>query len=665
MSSSIHIAKVSTGSFLHNDRSMKVSYLIDSSDKNECTLSADKAINNFNDLKLEAQKNYTNRTKQKMQKSTIFLKEAIVNLEEHHTLKDLEPIKEKLESYGFKVLQMSVHRDEGFVNTDNKKEKNYHAHITMFNLNVESGKSIKFGKNYRTELSKLQTFVADTLKMERGKVSVKEHAKELNVKVEKASTRLDTHDYKKAMKIKEVALQEQEQIFKKENKYNFKEMQKEISSLDTENKELKKELHKLNSSVKNNNADYTELQDKLLQTKKELIEARESTNTKENELGQVQSDLKAVKKTEIIATADIKIEEPVTQQEFDNTKKGMFKKPDADEISELLIRESAKVQRLNTQIINAQKANVSTVEVVTELKDTKKKLSQILEISRNRKVELEELNQDFIRTGLDSQNKIDSLEDDLNNLKSENTKLKNQPTEVKEVIKTVENPLNVGLLRENRELKEENTELKEQQSSTLEKLKDSDKQLISQRETILKQNSTIDTLKQDLSAVRANLKTLKNSFDKIYDALGFKTKKTFEAGVSSILERVQELQLHFTKQTSEATRENAVIDDYLEEGNKEILNDFINYSKNEDLISSELSSELLEKENIEHLAAANLMFENRIEIKSIEDIEKMNETIKDTLEMSNAQNLDFENLMQNVIKNLKQNEQENYRSLSR
>ena len=204
MSSSIHIAKVSTGSFLHNDRSMKVSYLIDSSDKNECSCNADKAIKTFNNLKYEATNNYVKRTNQKMQKSTIFLKEAIVNLEEHHTLEDLKPIINKLESYGFKVLQASIHRDEGFVNSDNKKEKNYHAHITMFNLDVTTGKTVKFGKSYRTELSKLQTFTAKTLNMQRGKVSVKEHAKELNVKVEKASKRLDTHEYKRAMILKEL-----------------------------------------------------------------------------------------------------------------------------------------------------------------------------------------------------------------------------------------------------------------------------------------------------------------------------------------------------------------------------------------------------------------------------------------------------------------------------
>ena len=233
---------------------MKVSYLIDTSENNECSVSSSEAIETYQRMKIEAEKNYIKRTHQKMQKSTIFLKEAIVNLQEHHTLKDLEPIKEKLESYGFTVLQMAIHKDEGFLKGDEKK-KNYHAHITMLNVDIETGRTVKFGKNYRTELSKLQTFTAQTLGMERGKVSVKEHAKELNVGVEKASKRLDTHEYKHAMKIKEQAVQTQE--------YNFRKMQKEITALEQLTTEQKKELHRLNSRVKNHKAEVSELQEKM------------------------------------------------------------------------------------------------------------------------------------------------------------------------------------------------------------------------------------------------------------------------------------------------------------------------------------------------------------------------------------------------------------------
>ena len=245
--SSIHIEKVTTGSFLHNDRTMKPSYLIDDSALNECSRSSQESLDQYYQLKAEAEHNYTERTGQKMQKSTVLLKEAIVNLEAHHTLKDLQPIIKELEGYGFTVLQSAIHRDEGFLN-DDSKEKNYHAHITMFNLDPETGKSVKLGKNYRQELSKLQTLTANVLGMERGKVSVEEEAKKLGVDVEKASKRLGTHTYKRAMVLKENATKELTQEIKAKD-YSLKEMQNRIVALEGANTELRKELHAQNRDI--------------------------------------------------------------------------------------------------------------------------------------------------------------------------------------------------------------------------------------------------------------------------------------------------------------------------------------------------------------------------------------------------------------------------------
>lgn len=263
MGSSIHIEAVKTGSFMHNDRSMKVSYLIDDSAKNYCSVSAEEALKNFNHFKEIATQKYQENTKQKLQAKTIFLKEAIVNLEAHHTEKNLEPIIEKLENYGFKVLQVAIHRDEGFRNKEtNKNQYNYHAHITMFNLDLETGKSVKFGKNYRTELSKLQTFVANTLKMERGKISDKTHAEELEREYNPHQTRrLGTHQYKRFMAEKEEV--------KKEYQYNFREMQQRITALQELDAEQKKQLHKLNTEINKIKAN-----DSLKSEKIEELEAK-------------------------------------------------------------------------------------------------------------------------------------------------------------------------------------------------------------------------------------------------------------------------------------------------------------------------------------------------------------------------------------------------------
>lgn len=340
--SSIHIDGVTTGSFLHNDRTMKPSYLIDSSAKNDCTVSSKNALEKYYALKLEAEKNYTSRTGQRMQKKTVFLKEAIVNLEEHHTLKDLEPIIEKLKGYGFTILQTSIHRDEGFV-SGKRSGKNYHAHITLFNLDQETGKTVKFGKDYRHELSKLQTLTAKALKMERGTVSVLEEAYAINRPLEKAKRRLDTHEYKRAMKLKDdleaevvdlkkrlaaaAAILEKSMVPEQINRsflesiasrsdqatfeamkakldkiesieYSYRETQKQISALEALDAEQKKELHRLNTEINKIKADdelklskIKELEDRLTKMTETTLQAQ---NTLEGNKDSTEKEIEAL-----------------------------------------------------------------------------------------------------------------------------------------------------------------------------------------------------------------------------------------------------------------------------------------------------------------------------------------------------------------------------------
>jgi len=166
----------------------------------------------------------------KMQTKAIenFLLDAVINLEKHHTINDLEKVFENLNKRfgGFKVFKMAIHKDEGvFIDTkynvedleydsknlkwykdekevtlevidyapnrnifynevDNhwyfdktfsdkadvdkfQKHINYHAHVQYTKFNMELGKNPRLGK---AEMSELQTIVADTLKMERGEV---------------------------------------------------------------------------------------------------------------------------------------------------------------------------------------------------------------------------------------------------------------------------------------------------------------------------------------------------------------------------------------------------------------------------------------------------------------------------------------------------------------
>lgn len=170
------------------------------------------------------------KTGRKMQTKAIenFLQDSVINLEKHHTIKDIENLFSNLNKRfgGFKVFKIAIHHDEGvFLDTkhnvkdleydsenlkwykdeedvtlevtdyapnrnifyneiDNhwyfdkaflhradisklQKHINYHAHVQYTKFNMEFGKNPRLRK---AEMSELQTIVADSLKMERGEV---------------------------------------------------------------------------------------------------------------------------------------------------------------------------------------------------------------------------------------------------------------------------------------------------------------------------------------------------------------------------------------------------------------------------------------------------------------------------------------------------------------
>ena len=112
--SSIHLQTAKGGTVLHNARENYSKSVVFTDEKNE--LWNDKKIS-YEIYRSELKKRveaYTNRTNQKLQKTAVTHLSAVVNLEQHHTLKDLENIKEELEKvFDTKVFQMSIHRDEG------------------------------------------------------------------------------------------------------------------------------------------------------------------------------------------------------------------------------------------------------------------------------------------------------------------------------------------------------------------------------------------------------------------------------------------------------------------------------------------------------------------------------------------------------------------------
>jgi uncharacterized coiled-coil protein SlyX len=352
--SSINIQTATAHSFKHNDRTDTPSYLVDSPSLNECNLGHEEAQNILNNYVKEAEKYRKDNGLRAMKKDTIKSVEAVVNLNASHTLKDVEKLAKTIEKeFGFRAVQIAVHRDEG----KDTKNKNYHAHIVMCILTPE-GKTIQRTLG-RDGLKKLQDITAKELWMVRGKEGSK-------------AERLDHKQYR-------AVAQEREDIA-----YSFREYQKRITALEIENTEQKKELHRLNTQVNKGNATVQELE-------KQLSEALESKNTPET-----------IKDTPKVVLNDFRpISVPTITKQTVEVKTGMF----SSEKQEVLPLEQAKKlvdyanavseqnKKLHTQNnelkaenFELQKYKKSYRELIAKLKEYTKfeKISEIVEAIKER-----------------------------------------------------------------------------------------------------------------------------------------------------------------------------------------------------------------------------------------------------------------------------------------
>lgn len=280
--SSINIATAKAHCFAHNDRSDKVTYLIDSSKENECDRSAAEAKKLLADYITESEKNYHERVGRKIKSDTIKVVEAVVNLNAGHTLKDVQVLAGQIEKeFGFRAVQIAIHRDEG----KSVKDKNYHAHIVMCNLRSD-GSTIQRTLG-RDGLKRLQDITADSLIMKRGEKGSKavrlDHRafKVVEQEREKLKNEIDTYQKQQVQLVQQnykqdIQMMEQSREIQKLKHeievYQFRETQQRISALDASSEE-KKELHKLNTQV-NKADDKTELLQKLEVEIKKLQDQR-------------------------------------------------------------------------------------------------------------------------------------------------------------------------------------------------------------------------------------------------------------------------------------------------------------------------------------------------------------------------------------------------------
>ena len=386
--SSINIQPSSGNAIIHNERIFDVAYALKNDDVNEYH-----RIASISETRKAIYEDYKLNHGRKLNTKATPIREAVVNLNENHTMEDLKKLSEMLDKdYQMKVLHIAIHRDEGHIDKTGEEKINYHAHIVFSNYDFDKHITIKRDKDV---MRKLQTDVANCLGMERGE--------ENSQKV-----RLDHRQYKRAMqeveeKTKE--LQRELKEVKQENielKYSFKEMQKTITSLENLTVEQKRELHSLNSKVKNEKAEYEELlkkldnlkQDKAPKTNESILNDKSIEKQEKEVLGSLkddfQSELEANKKGLLGKSYEVKLKE-----EFSHS-------PNVESLT-LFMRVKKKLTNAY-DIIKAQAIKILNLE--TENKSLKKENDKLSRELREAELEIKELSkEEFKHYPLNSEKK--------------------------------------------------------------------------------------------------------------------------------------------------------------------------------------------------------------------------------------------------------------------
>lgn len=186
--------------------------------------------------------------------------EAVINLEEHHTMDDVKKVADFIhKKYHLTPTAIAIHRDEGYKDkTTGEVKYNYHAHVMFYT--VDNGKSQMriIGKK---ALSEMQTEVANLLHMERGQVNSK-------------TVRLNHRQYRE--KARELAQKDfvfdvvQKEFIKhtKEQEQNILTLKEQKAIVEAERKKYKDEADHIAS-------EYRSLQalNKTLHTREELEKA--------------------------------------------------------------------------------------------------------------------------------------------------------------------------------------------------------------------------------------------------------------------------------------------------------------------------------------------------------------------------------------------------------
>lgn len=236
---SINFKPVKNFSERHNLREQELDYVYSELSVNNESWKIESVKNRLDQIKLICKEG----TGRSLQKKAVPIREAVINLDSHHTMADLKTLAKKLEEeFGMEIFQIHIHKDEG----KSREELNYHAHILadwqdkkggqlemVTRTNPETKKKEKKEQYKRKgsmikytpdDMSNMQTIVANSLGMERGKLG-------------SDTKRLESLEYKNSQEEKK-----QEALRLKGNSLD--------SSIKTKSKQNQEQEEKLNTSQK-------------------------------------------------------------------------------------------------------------------------------------------------------------------------------------------------------------------------------------------------------------------------------------------------------------------------------------------------------------------------------------------------------------------------------
>ncbi len=255
--------------FLHNDRTHKTSHSIFTQDNNEYSINGEEALAVFNEDVKYYENLWVELKKKKMPSNTNRLMSVVVNLNETHTLEDVNKVADFLGKYlGVKIYQTALHRDEGYIDKNGEEHINHHAHILMSGIRYKNEiiESIS-NKIKKKELHYIQEKTAEILNMPRSYI--------------KSKKRLDTDEYKVfAQKHSELIslnkkFKEENYILNKETKFYLKETlnkDEEIKQLKEYNEELKGRIKFLKQRIVDLEERYNRLYKRAVRLVKKMLE---------------------------------------------------------------------------------------------------------------------------------------------------------------------------------------------------------------------------------------------------------------------------------------------------------------------------------------------------------------------------------------------------------